>query len=271
MMGIAQHQERPEAAALRKLYRKLPRVTPMHDTERPEHTCTPEELDAIGLAWMERAKAPVTTWKNEPTLKSYGLSQTKDFQTGLIIRFLVRIPMRSRAIREMDLGGRLYCNDQGTWMLAYRGDQLKVSAFQGQLNEFRCPWPADLVQDLETYLGTYRPRIPGADHKPQVFLSQRGNVMHAQGLTRRLQLAVYAISGKRVWPHLFRTTWADHFIDRHPGEYETVAAILNNTPQMVMERYRRFRREQHLQKALDFNAKLFGNGQTKRTSPTRGS
>jgi hypothetical protein len=43
----------------------------------------------------------------------------------------------------------------------------------------------------------------------------------------------------------------------HPGDFEGTAATLNNTPQMVQARYRRFRREQHLRKAMDFNAKLF--------------
>jgi hypothetical protein len=70
-------------------------------------------------------------------------------------------------------------------------------------------------------------------------------------------LAIYQATHKRIWPHLLRTIWADAYLDAHPGDWEGAAAMLTNTPAMVQARYRRFRREQHLQKAIAFNAKLF--------------
>ena len=40
--------------------------------------------------------------------------------------------------------------------------------------------------------------------------------------------------------------------------------MLNDTPETVQAWYRQFRVEQHLKKATDFNAQLFGNGAGKR-------
>ena len=39
--------------------------------------------------------------------------------------------------------------------------------------------------------------------------------------------------------------------------------MLNDTPQTIQSWYRQFRAEQHLKKAVDFNAQLFGNGHRK--------
>jgi hypothetical protein len=62
---------------------------------------------------------------------------------------------------------------------------------------------------------------------------------------------------------LFRTLWCDAYIDAHPGDWEGAAAMLNDTPQTIQSWYRQFRVEQHLKKAVDFNAQLFGNGKGK--------
>ena len=81
--------------------------------------------------------------------------------TGLLIRFMVRCPRRQKEIREMDLDGRLYQDDFGTWQLHYQSHQLKIAMHDGQPNEFRMEWPADLVDDLTEYLEVFRPMILG--------------------------------------------------------------------------------------------------------------
>jgi hypothetical protein len=263
---LAGRQDRPGAVALRHLQRKLPKPPRMHRTLRPEHHFTLQELDAVGRQLMEEAKNPVRT---QGRVKYHGLRAAIAYQNGLLVRLWIRVPMRSRSMREMDIDGRLYRDERGRWRLNYRGDQLKVNEVDGDMNIFTVPWPEDLTENLETYLREYRPRFPNASTSPYLFLNAEGRPFTQDGIWERFSVAIYQSTQKRIWPHLVRTIWADAYLDAHPGDWEGAAAMLNNTPQMVMKSYRRFRREQHLQKALDFNVKLFGNGLGKGTSRER--
>jgi integrase len=166
----------------------------------------------------------------------------------------------------MDLGGRLSRDGDSRWQLYYRGDQLKVDEWEGMTTEFGVPWPPELVEQLETYLRDYRPVFPNAEDLPHVFLTEQGRPFSQGVAWSRLSIAVYKALRKRLFPHLLRKIWTDAYMDAHPGDYEGAAAMLANTPQMVQAKYRRFRREQHLRKAVDFNAKIFGNGHGERTS-----
>jgi hypothetical protein len=265
---LAEHLDRPETMSLRKLQRKLPKPGRLHQTKRPEHTFTLQELDAVGLALIEEGTAPFVFRRGPltPDVPHPGLRRAVRYQTGLIIRLWVRVPMRSRSIREMDLDGRLYRDEQGQWQLYYLGDQLKIEEQDGDTNEFRIAWPLELVENLETYLREYRPRFPNAETDTTVFLSKRGYPLTQGNIWYRFRIAIYQALRKRIWPHLLRTIWSDAYVDAHPGDYEGAAAMLNNSPAMVQAKYRRFRREQHLQKAIDFNAELF-NGHPRRKTP----
>jgi hypothetical protein len=259
---LAEHLHRPELLDLRALQRKLPRPAPMHQTKRPEHTFTLQELDAVGISLMEEAQR-MPVYPGMQRAKYPGLLPALRYQTGLLVRFWIRVPLRSRSVCDMDLDRRLYRDDHGRWQVYYRGDQLKTEEYMGDINEFRLPWPSELEDPLEIYLRTYRPRIPHADTAAHVFLTAQGQPFSQGAVWSRFRLAIYQATHKRIWPHLLRTIWADAYLDMHPGDWEGAAAMLTNTPQMVQMRYRRFRREQHLQKAINFNVKLF------RASPSR--
>jgi hypothetical protein len=257
LAAIAFRLERPEASALRKFRRKLPKAPPMHQTLRPEHHFTLAELDAVGLQIMGEAQIPT---KTHIGVKYQGLRAAIAYQTGLLVRLWIRVPMRSRAMREMDIDGRLYRDERKRWRLEYRGDQLKVDEMEGETNIFTVPWPADLTENLETYLREYRPRFPNASTLTELFLNSEGRPFTQDGIWERFRIAIFQSTRKRIWPHLVRTIWTDAYLDTHPGDWEGAAAMLNNSPLMVAHKYRRFRREQHLQKGLDFNAKIFGKG-----------
>ena len=253
---LAEHLDRPELRALQKLQKRLPHPSPMHQTHRPEHTFTLRELDAVGMALMEQAQH-FKPYPGMNRVTSPGLSAAIRYQTGLLVRVWIRVPLRERSFVEMDLNGRLYRDEQGHWQIYYRGDQLKVDEYLGSTNEFALPWPPEISTDLQRYLDDYRPRFPNAATDPHLWLTEQGQPLSGQAVWARFRIAVYQALKKRIWPHLLRNIWSDAYIDAHPGDYEGVASMLNNTPQMVQARYRRFRREQHLQDAIAFNAKLF--------------
>jgi hypothetical protein len=263
ILELAKYQERPEYAALQKWKRTLPKPAKVYDKKLPRHTASLADLDRVGCTLMDEARQMRTS-----RYRSNGIWGAVRFSSGLIIRLLVRCPRRSREIREMDLGGRLYQTDRGAWQLHYRSHQLKIAEHDGYPNEFRMPWPPDLVSDLEEYLRDYRPSFPQSESSAIVFLTRGGRAMGRGDLVRdRIAPDCFRLLGKHIYPHLFRTLWCDAYLDAHPGDWEGAAAMLNDTPQTVQSWYRQFRVEQHLKKAVDFNVKLFGNGHRKGMSP----
>ena len=260
LVDIAKHQERPEYAALQKFKRSLPRPSARLNKKAPRHTVPLVDLDRLGLTLMAEARQPLQ--RTHATLR-IGLNRAQTFATGLIIRFMVRCPRRQKEIREMDIGGRLYQDDRGTWQLYYQSHQLKIAMHDGQPNEFRIEWPPDLVDDLTEYLQVFRPKILGPSVSRIVFPTSSGAMITRRWFWRRIAVHCWARLHKHVFPHLFRTLWCDAYLDAHPGDFEGAAAMLNDTVETVQSWYRQFRVEQHLKKATDFNAQLFGNGHGK--------
>jgi hypothetical protein len=69
-------------------------------------------------------------------------------QMSLIIRLLVRLPLRQPNIREMKLGHNLKRTTDGHWEIHFRGRELKVAMRQGRENEVRYLFPEDLCSLL---------------------------------------------------------------------------------------------------------------------------
>lgn len=136
----------------------------------------------------------------------------------------------------------------GIWLLRFRGEELKVSERGGQTNQWRGPWPLDLVKDLEEYLTDYRPNLPGADKTRYLFLSKSGRPYTRHTLRANLNIAVMKCTGKRFYTHWARHIYATHMRDEGVA-VETVAHMLNNTPQVVYANYYRTREAYHYAQA----------------------
>ena len=257
LVDIAKHLERPEYAALHKFNRQLPDYAKVYDKQAPRHTVRLIELDHVGVSLMSEARQP-------RRYVSSGIKLAVTFAAGLSIRLLVRCPRRGKEIREMDLGGRLYQDAQGTWQLYYKSHQLKIAEHDGRPNEFRMEWPPDLVSDLTEYLQVHRPRLLTHATSTLVFPTSHGTQLDRTAFWRRIAPPCWDRLNKHVFPHLFRTLWCDAYIDAHPGDFEGAAAMLNDTEATVRGWYRQFRVEQQLKKGTDFNAQLFGNGHRNR-------
>lgn len=88
--------------------------------------------------------------------------------------------------------------------------------------------PEPLVRRLNDYLQTYRPRLlRGAD---QGWLFPGAGLEHKHIATLREQLcgAVLDYVGVRINPHLYRHIAAFFYLERHPGQYETVRRLLGH-------------------------------------------
>jgi integrase len=251
---LARHDGRPEYAGLLARERKLPVVEPMHDKQASEHTISATELEQIGLRLLREADEPLRGfWKPS---ERYGLQRAGRRRDALLLRLMWRIPMRSRCIREMALHRNLFKTPDGQWILRYRGDELKVGARGGRINEFRVPFPPELVSHLEDYLERSRPIFPNADTSPLVFLTQKGRQFTPNTLRNLLCDTVYLYTGKRVYPHLLRTLWVDQYLLKTDGDISTAAFWLNDNVMTVLKRYHELRGSDHTQKAYAFNREI---------------
>jgi hypothetical protein len=258
---IARCEERLEFTAIKALVRKLPAVQPMHNKQSPQHTITARELEDLGLTLLAEARRPLPNGST-PHVINRGLLRAGQHQTALLIRFMWRLPLRSRSVREMQLQTNLYQDQDGRWFLRYVGDQLKVGERNGRVNTFHVPWPDELTSHLEEYLHVFRPIFPNAATDPHVFLTTKGRPFRSQTLCARLATEIYMRLQKRFYPHLLRTLWVDQYLLASNGDVSTAAYLLNDTVATVLKRYHELRGADHVQKAYQFNRQILGNSQT---------
>jgi len=160
-------------------------------------------------------------------------------QHALMLRLLVRTPLRSRNLREIQLDTNLYKDPDGSWHLYFSGSELKIGTRNGRTNEYHvnlteyCP---DLLPHLEEFRTIYRPRIPQTETSPLLFRTHHGNPYNAQAVRQELSAVVLRRSNKLFYPHLIRTIWASEYISK-TNDYEGAAALLGDTVQMVLKRY----------------------------------
>jgi hypothetical protein len=96
-----------------------------------------------------------------PPNKRQGAKRALYYQRALILRLLVRIPLRQRNVREMQLGRNLYQDERQNWNLTFQGADLKVSHRKGKINGIEINLSQDfpeLIPQLETFLQDHRPK-----------------------------------------------------------------------------------------------------------------
>jgi integrase len=155
---------------------------------------------------------------------------------SLILRFLVRRPVRQRNIREMKLQRNLYQDHEGVWRIRFSGQELKVDRRDSGINRYECEFPADLVPLLEEYLTVWRPRLAKAEEE-HVFLNSKGHPYTANRLTGVVAVTTMRFARVGVTPHLIRDIFATEYLKQHPGDAAGVAKRLGNTIQVVYKHY----------------------------------
>jgi hypothetical protein len=151
---------------------------------------------------------------------------------SLMLRFLVRRPLRQRNLREMTLQQNLYQDHEGVWRIRFRGQELKVDRRDGGVNRYECVFPSDLVPWLEEYLTIWRPRLATAGEE-HVFLNSKGCPFTANRLTGAVAVTTMRFARVGVNPHMIRDIFATEYLKQHPGDAAGVAKRLGNTIQVV--------------------------------------
>jgi integrase len=203
----------------------------MPNRPHPEISC--QELERVALDLLEDSRRPIAHGDERA-----GIDRAANVRTSLILRLLVRIPLRQRQVRELQLERNLFQDFFGRWQLRFTGAELKVSHRGGRLNIFALPFPEDLVPDLEAYLERDRPCFPTAETSPYLFLTARGRPLNPTQLCRELQRVVLVRTGKPFSPHLIRVIWATEYLRQFPMDWEGAAYWLNNTIKSLFNRLR---------------------------------
>jgi hypothetical protein len=245
---LAKVLEHRHAHALDDLRKTLKPPAPLH-TKRL-HWVSLAQIEEIANACLAEGRTPYITHKGTC---SPGAQRAVRFQRGLILKLLVRVPVRQRNVREMQLDRHLY-KDHAGWHLEFSGDDLKIGHRGPQVNTYHvnlteyCP---DLLPVLDEFLQVYRPRLPNAATSRYVFLTMYGKPHIAKTLHADLSSAVAMRTGQRFYPHLIRTIWSTEYLDK-TQDFTTVATMLGNTIPVVMRTY-----YAHLHKDQHAKAKAF--------------
>jgi Phage integrase family len=158
-------------------------------------------------------------------------------QMSLLIRLLVRIPLRQRNLREMKLGHNLKRTADGRWEIHFRGKELKVAMRQGREHEVRYLFPEELCGQLDEFLTIWRPYLLGQTVDCQVvFLNRQGQPLTSNHLCSMYTKAVYRVLGKYTTIHLARDAWASDYLDA-TGDIAGAADRLGDNPKTVMDHY----------------------------------
>ena len=99
---------------------------------------------------------------------------------------------------------------------------------------------------MEEWIDVYRPRIPGADTSPRVFLMQSGRPF-GECAPHRDCACHCPTEGHPLFPHMFRTVWATEYLeaDKTRGDFAGAATMLGDTINMTIKTYYHVVAEDH--------------------------
>lgn len=271
VMWIAEALQPPQVSQPLRAYRNtLDEPRRIHNKRAECHQFTRAEIDQVGRWMMEEARNMNITkrWANRRAVEFQGAHAASRFQVGLILRLMVRIPLRIRNWAEMLLGDNLRPVNGG-YRIHFEGRELKVAEKRGELNVVDMPIDADVLDDLREFLTVWRPRLPAAATERHVFLGSHGpnaGRLEERELADKIRVHVAAWTGKRLYPHLIRTIFTSELLTSGV-DINTVAYGLNDNPRTVLQAYNELQAGKHEQTLQELNRLVFSGDQAVTPTP----
>ncbi len=195
-------------------------------------------------------------------MPSGGVVQARLKRDALLLAFLVTNPLRILNFKIIKWHGdgsqHLYKTTGKQFRLRFAGSEMKTR------KPYDVKVSAWLVNRLEEYIDEYRDVLLGGKKSDYLFLSSntklqtKWNSMDSQisKLTRRLIPETLGFG-----PHAFRHLVATDWLRKHPNDYITVAALLNDKLETVIKNYAHLklddsfdRYESYLTTTIDINS-----------------
>jgi hypothetical protein len=275
MKTIARYYVKDEdmAGALVRLYETLPAEEVVIDKDL--RMLTLEELDWIGQSVyplnerrlqdipylsevVDHVNDPVRYPKlghgRSPTKRANGRHLAMWAEASLIIRLMVRRPLRQINVREMMIDTNLV-RLNGSYELRFAGDELKVRQRrvkgrhrQVRLNRWVFHFPHELQWLLQEYLDIWRPKLlqspspKSLRSSPYLLINSRGRPFDTNHMARVLEETTWRYTQQRpggpvmVNPHQVRTIWATRMLKAGLNIID-VARFLGDKIQTVYDKY----------------------------------
>ena len=167
------------------------------------------------------------------------LYQSKLFMEELMYRFLLERPIRQKNLREMKLDINLLHQEDGHWLVKYKGDEMKNGL------PFQFPFPIELEPMLVEYLKKYRHYVCNGYDNDYVFPNPNGGHIDARVIQRMVHDNTVAALGKPMNPHLIRDCVAYDFLKENPGQYLLLSQLLaHSDPKTTIQIYGHFEAEE---------------------------
>ena len=147
---------------------------------------------------------------------------TRLAQSAVMIELLLMAPIRVCNLAALDVERHLVRPSRSSKALHIVIDGGEVK--NGEPLEY--PLPLESAALLERYLAHFRPALAGADGT--ALFPGRHGCKHGNTLRAQITGAVFAHTGMRVNPHLFRHIAAKLFLDANPGSYEVMRRVLGH-------------------------------------------
>jgi hypothetical protein len=255
-VAIAKAVGHDNTEALRRMRNDLPVPAAVHDKDN--HWIPLAQLDAVADACMQEGRIPPVSPRKH--IRFPGARCASIFQKGLMLKILVRIPLRQRNLREMQMGmGKNLYQDPRTkhWVIRFHGDELKVGTKDNKENEYKVDvttYAPELLKLLEEFRTVHRPKLPGAAACEHLFLTSVGRPYTGGSLTKELSDVVTMRTGVHFFPHMIRTIWATTYLTAPDtyGDFFTAAVMLGDRLQTVIKAYAHVLDDKHYAKARAF-------------------
>lgn len=188
-------------------------------------------------------------------------------QTALVHDLLLVAPMRFGNLAALHLQRNLRFagpGRSGRVLIVLAASQVK----NGVDLEFELP--PSTAELLRGYLERVRPGLLRGDDDGWLFPGERaGEHKHQVSLSDQLKRTVKRLTGFTINPHLYRHLAATLFLQRKPGEYETVRQLLGHTSlETTMTFYADMEREmasrRYGQEILEYRLQTSGSGRQRR-------
>lgn len=299
----AQNPKKREAMAeasrrLKEIRDRLPECVTVRDKKKCWLSL--EEIEMCGINYYPRNSERLRAITNEARRKLQTLNTTrghslkyiaKRAQASLLVRLMIRIPLRVRNFMEMSWnphrpedGKNLFRKD-GSWYIRFSGSELKIGSRRGKINSILHRVPSELTLLLEEVLTVWRPIITGVPyHFPQgdesttwsyseppqtkapeykkspqdvlLFLNSTGKPTNRDNIRDWVKSTTYAYTGVAVYPHLIRDIWATTYI-KATGDFIGAAKRLGDTVETVMKHYAHLLDDDAEAKGDNFNEVVF--------------
>ena len=197
-------------------------------------------------------------------MPSGGMVQARLKRDALLLAFLVSNPLRVLNFKIMtwlpDNTGNLYKDGSKSWRLRFDATDIKTHK---PYNVKIASW---LVNRLEAYIEEYRNTMLESRQSNSLFVSSKASKAvkwesldrHIQKITERLVPESPSFGG-----HAFRHLVATDWLTKNPNDFLTVAELLNDRIETVMEHYAHLKKDQSFDRYENYVLGVMGDNMSK--------